>query len=54
MTGSDSGPFGQASSAYSVNGGHIEYNNMEVDGIRIIDMGTGGEFDRHLPQHRRH
>ncbi|MGH9396850.1 MAG: carboxypeptidase regulatory-like domain-containing protein, partial [Terriglobia bacterium] len=42
MTGSDSGPFGQAASAYSVNGGRIEYNNMEVDGISIMDMGTGG------------
>ena len=36
------GAYGQP--AYSVNGGRTVYNNWEVDGISIMDMGTGSDL----------
>jgi hypothetical protein len=43
MTGSDEGVVGViATPAYSVNGGRVEYNNWEIDGISVMDMGSGG------------
>lgn len=50
MTGSDQGVVGViASPAYSVNGGRIEYNNWEIDGISVMDMGSGGGTSNVFP-----
>ena len=43
QTGQDEGVVGEyGSEAYSVNGGRVEYNNWEVDGVSIMDSGCGG------------
>jgi hypothetical protein len=44
-TGQDEGTVGAyGQPAYSVNGGRPVYNNWEVDGISVMDMGTGGDL----------
>lgn len=43
MTGQDEGTVGVLGSpSYSVNGGRVEYNNWEIDGVSDMDMGSGG------------
>ncbi len=50
MTGTDQGQVGVvASPAYSVNGGRVEYNNWEIDGISSMDMGSGGATGNVFP-----
>jgi hypothetical protein len=50
MTGSDEGVVGVISTpAYSVNGGRVEYNNWEIDGISVMDMGSGGGTSNVFP-----
>jgi hypothetical protein len=50
MTGSDEGTVGVvASPAYSVNGGRVEYNNWEIDGVSVMDMGSGGATGNVFP-----
>jgi len=50
MTGSDEGVVGViATPAYSVNGGRVEYNNWEIDGISVMDMGSGGGTSNVFP-----
>jgi len=42
MTGSDEGVVGViAFPAYGVNGGRVEYSNWEIDGVSVMDMGSG-------------
>jgi hypothetical protein len=50
MTGSDEGVVRViASPAYSVNGGRVEYNNWEIDGVSVMDMGSGGATGNVFP-----
>lgn len=43
QTGQDEGTVGvYGSVAYSVNGGRTEYNNWELDGVGIVDLGSAG------------
>lgn len=50
MSGQDEGAVGViATPAYSVNGGRTEYNNWEVDGVSVMDMGTGGSTGNVFP-----
>ena len=50
MTGSDEGVVGVISTpAYSVNGGRVEYNNWEIDGVSVMDMGSGGGTSNVFP-----
>lgn len=50
MTGSDQGVVGVISTpAYSVNGGRVEYNNWEIDGVSVMDMGSGGGTSNVFP-----
>ena len=46
QTGQDEGTVGvYGSVAYSVNGGRTEYNNWELDGVGIVDMGSSGTIN---------
>ncbi len=50
MTGQDTGTVGVVGEpAYSVNGGRVEYNNWQVDGVGDMDMGSGGSTNNVFP-----
>jgi hypothetical protein len=50
MSGQDTGTVGVLGSpSYSVNGGRVEYNNWEVDGVGDMDMGSGGGTNNVFP-----
>ncbi|HTV55778.1 MAG TPA: carboxypeptidase-like regulatory domain-containing protein, partial [Terriglobia bacterium] len=50
MSGQDTGEVGVVGSpAYSVNGGRVEYNNWEVDGVGDMDQGSGGSTNNVFP-----
>jgi hypothetical protein len=50
MSSQDTGTVGVIGSpSYSINGGRVEYNNWEVDGVGDMDMGSGGSTNNVFP-----
>lgn len=46
QTGQEEGTVGvNGSVSYSINGGRVEYNNWEVDGVSILDGGSNGTIN---------